>query len=463
MHAWVAAALLTVLAPAPPVAPRIEGDWSGAVEVGGARLRLVLHVVARPQGGFAARLDSIDQGAHNLPVDEVTMRDRTVSLRMKQLGASYSGTVSDDGAAITGEWIQGGAFPLVFRRGAPEPLRRPQEPKGARPYRDEEVTFESAGLKLAGTLTVPKDKGPFPAVVLVSGSGPQDRDETISGHRPFLVLADHLARQGVAVLRYDDRGVGKSTGSLAATTTLDYVGDVKAALATLRVRPEIDAKRLGVIGHSEGSLVAALVAAQDPELAFVVLLEGPGVAGEPLLYEQAALMARAGGATPEMIAQQKAMQEQVFAVVKEERDPAAARKKIAEVLGPAFAQAPEAQKAAALDAQAAWALSPWMRHFLAYDPLPTLRTVKCPVLAVFGEKDLQVPPAQNAPPVEAALKAAGNRDSAVRRLPGLNHLLQTAGTGLPGEYGAIEETMAPAALGAVGQWIAQRTRTIPPR
>lgn len=459
MHAWVAAALLTVLAPTPAVAPRIEGDWSGALEVGGARLRLVLHVVARPQGGLAARLDSIDQGAPNLPVEEISMRDRTVSLRMRTLGASYTGTVSDDGAAITGEWIQGGAFPLVFRRGAPEAPRRPQEPKGVRPYRDEEATFENGSVKLAGTLTLPKDKGPFPAVVLVSGSGPQDRDETISGHRPFLVLADHLARQGVAVLRYDDRGVGKSTGSLAATTTLDYVDDVKAALAALRRRPEIDPKRLGVIGHSEGSLVAALVASQDPEVAFVVLLEGPGVAGEPLLYEQAALMARTGGATPDMIAQQKAMQERIFAIIKEQAEPAAARKKIAEVLGPAFAQAPEAQKAAAIDAQAAWALSPWMRHFIVYDPAPTLRAVKCPVLALFGEKDLQVPPGQNAPPVEAALKAAGNPDSVVRRLPGLNHLLQSAATGLPTEYGAIEETMSPAALGAIGEWIAQRTRT----
>jgi pimeloyl-ACP methyl ester carboxylesterase len=419
----------------------------------------VLHVVARPQGGLAARLDSLDQGALGLPVDEVALRDRTVSLRMKQLGASYSGTVSDDGATITGEWIQGRALPLVFRRGAPEPPRRPQEPKGPRPYRDEEVAFDSAGATLAGTLTIPKDKGPYPAVVLVSGSGPQDRDETISGHRPFLVLADHLARQGVAVLRYDDRGVGRSTGSLAATTTLDYADDVKAALATLRKRPEVDAKRLGVIGHSEGALVAALVASQDPDLAFVVMLEGPGVPGEQLLYEQAALIARAGGATPDMIAQQKALQERIFAVIKEESDPAAARRAIAAVLEPAFAQAPEAQRAAAIDAQATWALSPWMRHFIAYDPAPALRAVKCPVLALFGEKDLQVPPAQNAAPVEAALKAAGHPDSAVRRLPGLNHLLQTAGTGLPAEYSAIEETVSPAALDAIGAWIAERTRT----
>lgn len=459
MHVCLVGALVLALAPARVVAPRIEGDWSGALEVGGARLRLVLHIVSRPQGGFGASLDSLDQGARGLPVDEVSLRDRTVSLRMKALGASYTGTVADDGNTIAGEWIQGGAFPLSFRRGAPDAPRRPQEPKRSPPYREEEVTFASGGVTLAGTLTLPREPGPFPAVVLISGSGPQDRNETIAGHQPFRILADHLTRQGLAVLRYDDRGVGKSTGAFDAATTLDFAEDVRAALALLRKRPEVDARRLGLVGHSEGALVAPLVANRETDVAFVVLLASTGVTGEQVLYEQGAQLARAAGLGPEVAAQQKSIQQALFAILRQESDPAVARRKLAEVIAPALAQMPEGQRAAAVDAQVQKALSPWLRHFVSYDPVPPLRALKCPALALFGEKDLQVPPSQNAGPVEAALKEAGRAESSVRILPGLNHLFQSAATGLPTEYGTIEETMSPTALNAISEWIRERTKS----
>jgi fermentation-respiration switch protein FrsA (DUF1100 family) len=463
MHPWLVLALNMAVAAPPAATPAIEGVWSGTLEAGAARLRLALHVAAQPPGGLTARLDSLDQGATGLVIDEITLRGRTVSLRMKALGASYTGTLGDDGNTISGEWIQGGAFPLTFRRGAPQAQRRPQEPMRPLPYREEEVSFRSAGAKLAGTLTLPPGKGPFPAAVLVSGSGPQDRDETIAGHKPLLVLADHLTRNGIAVLRYDDRGFARSTGRFQSATTPDFADDAQAGLALLRSRPEVDGRRAGLVGHSEGALVAALVASRTADAGFVVLLAGNGVNGEAILYEQGAQVARAAGVPAELAARQKAVQQAVFAVLKQESDPAAARRKLEEVLTPASALLPAEQRAAAVQAQIDGALSPWLRAFLTYDPLPPLRALKCPVLALFGEKDLQVPPAQNAGPVEAALEEGGNPDHSVRVLPGLNHLFQTATTGLPTEYGAIDETMAPAALSAISDWITQRSQAAPAR
>ena len=462
MRAWTFWTLALAWTAPPATTPAIEGVWSGTLEAGSARLRLVLHVTARPQGGFTAKLDSVDQGALGLPVDEVALRDRTLSLRMKALGASYTGTFSPSGDAIAGQWIQGRSLPLVFRRGTPEAPRRPQEPKAPLPYREEEVSFASGDARLAGTLTLPPGEGPFPAVVLVSGSGPQDRDETIAGHRPFRVLADHLTRQGLAVLRYDDRGFARSTGRFETATTADFADDAQAGQALLTSHPEVDRKRAGILGHSEGALVAALVASRSADVAFVVMLAGSGVIGEEILYEQGARIAAAAGLGPEVAAQQRAVQQATFAILKQESDPAVARQKLEEVLNPALAQLPPDRRAAAVHAQIEQALSPWLRSFLTYDPLPALRAVKCPVLALFGEKDLQVPPTQNAAPVEAALKDGGNADHAVRVLPGLNHLFQTAATGLPTEYAAIEETMAPAALTAISDWIAQHTSSGPP-
>jgi pimeloyl-ACP methyl ester carboxylesterase len=224
----------------------------------------------------------------------------------------------------------------------------------------------------------------------------------------------------------------------------------------------VDRKRTGLIGHSEGALVAALVASRGADVGFVVLLASMGVSGEAVLYEQAAQITRASGAPADVAARQKAMQQATFAILKGESDPALARKKLAELLGPALAALPAEQRADALQRQIDTTLSPWLRAFLTYDPVPPLRAVKCPVLALFGEKDLHVPPSQNAAPVEAALKEGGNTSCTVRVLPGLNHLFQTAVTGLPSEYPSIEETVAPAALAAVSDWIAQLPQAAPP-
>jgi hypothetical protein len=302
---------------------------------------------------------------------------------------------------------------------------------------------------LDGTLTIPEGTGPFPAVVLISGSGPQNRDEEIFGHKPFLVLADHLTRGGIAVLRYDDRGVGQSKGDFASATSEDFAADAWAVWQALSARPEIDAKRVGLLGHSEGGLIAPMLAAAHPEIAFIVLVGGPGVTGEQILLKQAELIATAMGAPPAAVAANAAVQRQVFAILKEETSQA----RIEERIGAIPVGSKEAS--AALVKQSA---SPWMRFFVRYDPAAALRKVRCPVLAIGAERDLQVAPDQNLPAIEAALKAGGNADVTITRLPGLNHLLQPAKTGLPAEYAQIETTVAPAALDAITAWIRQRAR-----
>jgi hypothetical protein len=282
-------------------------------------------------------------------------------------------------------------------------------------------------------------------VVLISGSGQQNRDEEIFGHKPFLVLADHLSRRGIAVLRYDDRGVGQSKGDLASATSEDFAADAWAVWQAVSSRPDIDPRRVGLLGHSEGGLIAPMLAAAHPEIAFVVMLAGPGVTGEQVIIRQAAAIMKASGVSDDAIAANTALQQQAFAILREE----ASLPRILERLSAIPASGPKESMEAAVKQ---WS-SPWFRFFLTYDPAPALTKVRCPVLALAGELDLQVLPAQNLPAIDAALVRGANQRHTVLELPGLNHLFQSARTGLPGEYGQIEETMAPAALDKITIWI----------
>ncbi|HWQ32377.1 MAG TPA: alpha/beta hydrolase [Blastocatellia bacterium] len=447
----------------------ISGDWSGVLDVGAAKLTLVLHLAQDATGALSAKVDSPDQGASGIPVDTVTFAGQTLKFEMKQLMASYEGTLNSDGTEISGKFTQGGvSFPLTLKRGVKpkEPPKRPQEPKPPYPYREEEVSYENKaaeGVRLAGTLTLPKSQGPFPAVLLITGSGPQDRNEALLGHKPFLVLADHLTRQGIAVLRVDDRGIGKSTGKFSLATSEDFASDALAGIEYLKSRPEINPKQIGLIGHSEGGLIAPMVAAKSKDVAFIVLMAGPGVTGEEILYEQGALMSRAAGAKEDAIEENRKTQAAMFAIVKSEKDAAAAEKQLREMFAKQLAELPEEQRKqaiasqAAIEAQIKQVNSPWFRYFLTYDPRPTLRQVRIPVLAVNGELDLQVPPKQNLPEIDKALKAAGNRDYKLVELPKLNHLFQTAQTGGFAEYEKIEETISPTALNTISDWILART------
>lgn len=431
-------------------AQTIEGIWTGAIDAGVAKMRVQLHVERDSSGKLTGRFDSVDQGRMGIPLSTLSFENRAVSFTIG--GAiSYSGQMSEDGTRIDGKWKQGAEIPLQLTR-AEKPIttKRPQEPSLPLPYAAEEVAFDNpkaSGVKLAGTLTIPAGAGPHPAVVLVSGSGPQDRDESVMGHKPFLVLADYLTRAGIAVLRYDDRGVAKSTGNFATSTTTDFAGDASAAVEFLRGRTGIDPKRIGIVGHSEGAIIGPIVANSRGDLAFVVLVAGPAVPGEQVLYAQGQAILKAGGAAPGALAQQLDIQKKMFGIVREEKDLGAAEKRLKEAL-----------PAKEMEGQIRSLLSPWMREFLFYDPAPALEKLRVPVLAVFGGLDLQVLSSQNAPAMAAALEKGGNPDWAILKLPALNHIMQTAKTGGLAEYARIEETMSPLAMKAVADFILRVVR-----
>lgn len=434
--------LMLVLA---PVAARAQsddpsGDWRGALAVGPVQLRVAMHL------GATSTFDSPDQGAMGLP-SHMSVDGRHVRVEVDGIGA-FDGELSEDGAHLNGHWMQGAnTLPLSFERGLLAAAVRPQTPVAPFPYRSEEVGYDNAarpGVHLTGTLTIPEGRGPFPAVLLITGSGAQDRNEALMGHQPFLVLADYLSRRGFAVLRVDDRGVGGSTGATANDTMYDYAADVEAGLAFLRTRREIDRRRIALLGHSEGGLIAPLVASQDRSVAAIVLWAGPGVRGAELLSEQYRAVLIASGAPAEQVEAASRIQSGVMQALAAAPDVAAARAAI--TAGYADAGAPPPS-----EAQLAMMTSPWFRTFVAYDPAPTLRRLHLPVLALLGTKDVQVVATQNEPALRAAL--AGNRRATVTVLPGLNHLFQTAQTGAPSEYPLIEQTIAPEALVAMGDWL----------
>jgi uncharacterized protein len=432
-------------------AAEVEGAWMGTIDAGAIKLRVVFHIT-NAADGLKATMDSLDQGAMGIPVTTVTLNGASLKIEMKQIDGVYEGKVSSDKAAIDGTWTQRGmSRPLVLTRtkdAAALELKRPQNPVRPLPYREEEVSYQNKaqGDTLAGTLTIPEGQGPFTVVLLITGSGPQDRDESLMGHKPFLVLSDWLTRKGIEVLRVDDRGVGKSTGAFATATTADFATDVEAGVAFLKTRPEVNPKKIGLIGHSEGGVIAPMVAERNPDVGFIVMLAGSGVPGDQILVEQRMLIAEAGGMSKDEAERDAAEEKSVLALVVKEKDSSDLEKDLKERLA-ADVKEPE------LGAQVKALTSPWFRYFLAYDPAPALRKVKCPVLALAGSKDLQVPPAQNLPAIRAALEAGGNKNFEVVELPGLNHLFQTAGTGAPSEYAKIEETISPAALEKISTWI----------
>jgi pimeloyl-ACP methyl ester carboxylesterase len=454
---------------ADPAPADFVGHWQGDLDVGGTSLRLVFHIEASEDGGLAATLDSPDQGATGIPVETVTVKGDSLRLDIAAASAVYVGRLTAEGQTIEGEWRQGGTtLPLTVERvDEVEKRPRPQDPEPPLPYAEETVRIDVPGadVTLEGTLTLPPGDGPVPAVVLVSGSGPQDRDETVAGHRPFLVLADHLTRRGVAVLRTDDRGVGGSTGSTFRSTMDDRARDVLAAVRFLGERPGIDRQRIGLLGHSEGGWVAPLAATEAPdEIAFAVLMAGPGQSPRDLMLSQQRTLLTAQGSEDAEIAAREAFLEGNFDIILASPDTATARTRLLERRARILTELPDAQRRALetyfeeqTDAERDQALrlanSAWFRDLLAFDAASSLRAMEQPVLALLGTKDVQVPADENAPLLAGLLNADARPDREVRVLPGLNHLFQPSETGLPSEYAAIDTTMSAAALEAVGGWI----------
>ncbi len=439
----------------------IVGDWYGALDLGMMKLPMVLHL-KHTKSGYTATMDSPKQGATGIPVPKASVRQDSLFLDMSNMKAKFSGVILTAPQRINGEFSQRGmSFPLVFTRKEPAPPKHPQEPHPPYPYHSEEVTFHNTqqDVTLAGTLTYPKAGSNFPAVILITGSGPQDRNEEILGHKPFLVIADYLTRQGIAVLRFDDRGVGESTGTFKGATTADFATDVTAAFDYLLSRPEIASTKIGLMGHSEGGAIAPMVASQNKKVDFIVLLAGPGVSGGQVLLEQQQLIAQAKGLPKAIIQANYQVNQQAYQLITEIQDSSSLREKLQNYFTKSLKAHPVLYKTDGLSLQKAVDMrveaymDPWMRFFIAYNPALTLEKVGCPVLALNGSRDLQVSAIQNLPAIRAALEKGGNAQITLKKLSGLNHLFQKSETGLPTEYSQIEMSFSPKALELIKDWI----------
>ena len=458
-----AASVLLAAAAAAAQTPTAAGLWQGSLQVAPTTALAVFFNLQGAAPALTGTLRVPQQTDQKLPLNGVVVRHDSLLLEATVLHARFAGKFSADGQQVAGAWYQGGAqLPLVLRRGTEQAVgaatpARPQLPKAPFPYRSQDLTFPNrkAGFDLAGTLTLPAGKGPFPAVVLVTGSGPEDRDEAVFGHQPFLVIADYLTRRGFAVLRYDDRGVGQSKGTFKGALTTDFATDALAALAYLRTRPDIRPHQVALLGHSEGGTIGWQAAAQPGGPDLLVSLAGTGLPGDAVLLRQQKDLARAAGADSAAIGANYRLHRAIFAELR--RQPATLPTAALEAKLIPVVQAHAPGTSADQARQAIQRLTdPWMHAFLLSDPAPYLARVKCPVLALNGTTDLQVAADENLPAIARGLRAAHNPDVTTRALPQLNHLFQTD-PAAKADYGAIEETFAPVALQAIGDWLSART------
>lgn len=441
----------------------IEGSWQGQLLIQGQPLTIVLHLTKENDNTYKGTFDSPDQKAFGIPFTEVTFVNPNLKCDISKMQLIVSGILkSNDSLQLT--WQQGPAtFPLAMGRlkSKDRSITRPQEPKGSLPYQVKEVSFENKvdKIKLKGTLTIPNGSGPFPAVVLVSGSGPQNRNSAVFDHQPFLVLSDYLTRHGIAVLRYDDRGTGESEGVFMVATSIDLANDANAAFNFLYNQKGIDKKKVGIAGHSEGGMIAPMVAVQNKKVGFNVLIAGPALPIDSLMYEQIRLTMEATN-TPEMtIKNQLIFNHQLFNYLKAmptyEKTEAGLDSFLREVV---IAQMGKDTTGlfAAVQSQSDQLhpmVTPWFHYFINYQPKNNLSHLKIPVLGIYGEKDLQVRALSNAAVLKTILEKSKLRNFKVHTFPQLNHLMQTANTGSIEEYHEINETFNEAVMQMITEWI----------
>ena len=440
----------------------ITGQWNGALETQGSKLRIVFDITIG-KNGYLATMDSPDQGVNGIPVSSAKFENNTLTISIKSIGLTYTGQLESENLII-GIFKQGNIeFPLDLSRKAVErkEIYRPQEPEEPFPYYSEEVIFSNkkARAELAGTLTLPDSTGIHPVVVLISGSGPQNRNSELMGHKPFLVLSDFLTRNGIGVLRYDDRGTAQSTGDFSASTSYDFSTDVLSAIKYLNKRKDIDKKQIGLIGHSEGGIIAPMVASRCKKVDFIVLLAGTGLSGDQISLLQQRLIGQASRTDEDELEQMIAIYRGAYDIIQDSKNQEELRSELRNFLTRSLDKIPENNRLTGLTDQEYVEVlvesltSTWTQYFLTYDPSASLEKVKCPVLALNGSKDLQVPPKENLEAIKKALEKGGNSDFVVKELPNLNHLFQECESGAPSEYSIIEQTFSPIALNEILAWI----------
>lgn len=429
-----------------------EGHWLGQLEISGVALPLVFHIT-KEKDSYKGTMDSPQQNAFDFPAKEVKVDENGITFDLSAMGIMYQGKSIND--TLKGKFSQGGkTYDLDLTRmktDTYEKPKRPQEELGKIKYSVEDVTFynATAKIKLAGTLTKPKGKGPFPAVILVSGSGPQDRNEEMLGHKPFLVIANYLTNNGIAVLRFDDRGVGKSAGDFSKATTEDFATDVEAGISFLKQQKGIDIQKIGIIGHSEGGMVAPMVAAKDTSLDFIVLLAGPGIFIRDLMLQQMEDITKSQGESDSAVASQIENNRQAFDILLNTPDNFDAKNKLIKLYQSQDTTMSESEIRQAINQM----VTPWFRYFISYNPQIALEQTKCRVLAINGDKDLQVASKANLKGIETSLKSGGNKDFKIVEMTNMNHLFQTTSSGKISEYGQLEETFSPKVLELMKDWI----------
>lgn len=434
------------------------GSWLGKINSSGLQLRIAFHI-SEQESIIITKMDSPDQNSFGNPAHKTTISENHVIIDLPLMGAKYDAKLEND--SLKGIFYQGGnEIPLHMGKfegqlSAPKRLQIPQAPF---PYKEKEVTIKTPDpkVKLSGTLTTPNGKGPFPAVILISGSGPQDRNEELMGHKPFHILADYLSRNGIAVLRYDDRGVGKSTGEFNKATSLDFAKDAEAAWKFLSKQKGVHKTKVGIIGHSEGGLIAPIVASTNKNVGFIILMAGPSVPGGIIIPDQQELIMRASGTDEKEIREQEELTQLIVNYIFQNASSASLQQdltiQIEKWIKTLNFPVPKSSSAKSFARQTAYSYTTdWMKTFIITSPADFIKDVDCPVLALFGENDLQVSVRANMEPMQQLLHS--HKESSVHSFPNLNHLFQTSETGSPSEYLLIEETLSPVFLEYVSNWI----------
>lgn len=440
----------------------VIGSWHGLLKVSGIELRISFNI-SQNNGVYSSTMDSPDQGAFGIAMTSTEINDNGVKITYAAASIVYNGTVKSN-ELITGTFTQGGMdIPLDLSRTLPEKevVKRTQEPVKPYPYYSEEVKVDNKldSVILAGTLTLPSREGKYPVVILISGSGPQNRDEELLNHKPFLVLSDYLTRNGIAVFRYDDRGTASSTGNYNSATTEDFARDVNAIVEYLMTRKEIDHAHIGLIGHSEGGIIAPMVASKSKDVSFIVMMAGTGIPGNELLLLQQEAILKVSGEKEAQIKEMTAFNKEIFNIILNESNDDSITSQLTAYIKKVSKSNPEWMSSNKLDEESLIQMTvksidtPWMKYFIRHNPALVLQKVKCPVLAINGSKDLQVPPKENLAAIKKALDLAGNSKVTIKELPGLNHLFQECTTGNPSEYSQIDQTISPVALEEISGWI----------
>ncbi len=438
--------------------------WTGRMKAGAQKFDFQFRYFEKEGSDTKLKLDSFTENDFDR-VATIAQDGTTITIAIPSTQAKIVGKLNDKSDQIDGKWLQrGGEFKIILRK---IPLEQTRDPKANRPqtpnpslspppkYKTTELTIENklADLKLVGSLLVPDGKGPFPVVVLITGSGPQDRDETIFSHKPFYVIADHLAKRGVASFRFDERGVGESTGDFSTATSKDFANDVEAIVEHLKTIPKLNPQKIILMGHSEGGIIAPMIAANRDDIAGVVMLAGPGVPGFDIVMNQTRLISAAAGAD----ATDLDYQEFFLKLVLEDK---LAKDQLVQLITTKYknklSDEEKQMLPVAIENMKSQFKSPWFKYFLNHDPRPDLRKIKIPVLNMVGSKDLQVDPNLNMPEIKRALAEAGNKHTTSVILPNLNHLFQECETGEPSEYAKIEQTFAPAALDVISNWLTKQ-------